>query len=222
MNLSYRELREQLVQAAHRLDQAGVMSHSGHGNMSVRLPETGHMLLTSVGQITHLTPEQLVVVTFDGEVVANLERRHDKRIGLDAAWNRVPRRRVLQGRGHGEGRLVQPGCTVDGRRREVREEAGLECELVRLRGTISWPGFGKNDEAWFGFIFCVDRWSGEPLKENAEGTLEWVELNSISQLPLWEGDRFFLPLVFENTERQFHGVMPYEHGRPVLWRFDWL
>jgi len=69
MNLSYREMREQLVQAAHRLDQAGVMSHSGHGNMSMRLPEEGHMLLTSVGQITQLTPEQLVVVTFDGEVV---------------------------------------------------------------------------------------------------------------------------------------------------------
>jgi len=45
------------------------MSHSGHANMSVRLPETGHMLLTSVGQLTHLTPEQLVVVTFDGEIV---------------------------------------------------------------------------------------------------------------------------------------------------------
>lgn len=68
-NLSYTELREQLVQAAQLLFQADVMSHSGHGNMSVRLPEAGHMLLTSTGHITHLTPEQLTVVTFDGEVV---------------------------------------------------------------------------------------------------------------------------------------------------------
>ena len=68
-NLSYGKLREQLVQAAHLLYQAGVMSHSGHGNMSVRLPEADRMLLTSTGQITHLKPEQLVVVTFDGEVV---------------------------------------------------------------------------------------------------------------------------------------------------------
>jgi len=68
-NLSYSELRAQLVQAAQRLDQAGVLSHSGHGNMSVRLPEPGLMLLTSVSHLTHLTPEQLVVVTFDGQEV---------------------------------------------------------------------------------------------------------------------------------------------------------
>lgn len=68
-NLSYSALREQIVQAAQRLGQAGVMSHSGHGNMSARLPEPGLMLLTSVSHLTHLTPEQLVVVTFDGEVV---------------------------------------------------------------------------------------------------------------------------------------------------------
>ncbi|MDQ6644612.1 MAG: class II aldolase/adducin family protein [Chloroflexota bacterium] len=68
-NLSYSAQREQLVQAAHMLFCAGVMSHSGHGNMSMRLPETGQMLLTSTGQITQLTPEQLVVVTFDGDVV---------------------------------------------------------------------------------------------------------------------------------------------------------
>ncbi|HEY6408053.1 MAG TPA: class II aldolase/adducin family protein [Ktedonobacteraceae bacterium] len=68
-NLSYSKLREQLVQAAHLLYQAGVMSHSGHGNMSVRLPEANRLLLTSTGHITHLKPEQLAVVTFDGDIV---------------------------------------------------------------------------------------------------------------------------------------------------------
>jgi L-ribulose-5-phosphate 4-epimerase len=71
-NLSYGKLREQLVQAAHLLYQAGVMSHSGHGNMSVRLPEADRMLLTSTGHITHLKPEQLAVVTYDGEVVEGM------------------------------------------------------------------------------------------------------------------------------------------------------
>lgn len=67
--LSYWTERDELVQAAHRLDQAGVLSHSGHGNMSVRLPEEGLMLLTSVSHLTHLKQEQSVVVTFDGEIV---------------------------------------------------------------------------------------------------------------------------------------------------------
>jgi len=67
--LSYVTQREQLVQAARRLDQSGVLSHSGHGNMSARLPEPNLMLLTSVSHLTHITQEQSVVVTFDGEVV---------------------------------------------------------------------------------------------------------------------------------------------------------
>jgi len=58
-----------LVEAAHRLFEADVMSHSGHGNMSVRLPQDGQMLLTSVGHLGHLTTDQLAVVTFDGEVM---------------------------------------------------------------------------------------------------------------------------------------------------------
>ena len=30
--------------------------------------------------------------------------------------------------------------------REIREEAGIECTQMSLRGTISWPGFGKAGE----------------------------------------------------------------------------
>jgi 8-oxo-dGTP diphosphatase len=107
-------------------------------------------------------------------------------------------------------------------RREIREEAGLECESLRLCGTISWPGFGKSGEDWFGFIFVIESWRGEPLQLNPEGTLEWVEVERILDLPLWEGDRYFLPLIFANQPRQFHGVMPYANGRPVSWNYSLL
>ena len=105
-------------------------------------------------------------------------------------------------------------------RREVREESGLECDALRLRGTVSWPGFGKQGEDWFGFLFLVERWHGTPLAENPEGTLEWVAVDRISQLPLWEGDRHFLPLVFDGGGQTFHGVMPYRDGRPVSWTYS--
>ncbi len=107
-------------------------------------------------------------------------------------------------------------------RREVREEAGIECERLVLCGTISWPGFGKHGEDWFGFIFRVETWSGTPFTENVEGTLEWVPIDGVLNLPLWEGDRHFLPLVFGDDRRQFHGVMPYRDGRPVGWSFSLL
>jgi 8-oxo-dGTP diphosphatase len=127
------------------------------------------------------------------------------------------------GKYNGLGGKLHPGeDVVAGMRREVREEAGLECEAIVLRGTISWPGFGKYGDDWFGFIFRIDRWHGEPLQENPEGRLLWVAVDQVLELPLWEGDRFFLPLVFEPTGRQFHGVMPYRDGRPVRWEYSLL
>jgi 8-oxo-dGTP diphosphatase len=120
------------------------------------------------------------------------------------------------------GKLDAGEDVVSGLRREVREESGLECESVLLRGTINWPGFGKQGEDWFGFIFRIDRFRGQPLPGNAEGTLEWVAVDRVLELPLWEGDRFFLPLIFGSDNRQFHGVMPYRDGKPVHWTCSWI
>jgi 8-oxo-dGTP diphosphatase len=118
------------------------------------------------------------------------------------------------------GKLEPQEDVVSGMRREIREEADLECEELTLRGTISWPGFGKHGEDWLGFVFRVDRWRGTPLARNPEGELSWVPLARLPELPLWEGDRFFLPLVFARDTRQFHGVMPYEGGRPLSWSYQ--
>ena len=117
------------------------------------------------------------------------------------------------------GKLDAGEDVVSGMRREVREEAGIECDELVLRGTINWPGFGKQGEDWFGFIFRIDRWHGTPVVENAEGALTWMPIDRILELPLWEGDRHFLPLVFEQTDRQFHGVMPYKDGKLVSWTY---
>lgn len=118
------------------------------------------------------------------------------------------------------GKLEPDEDVLAGLRRELREEARIECEAVRLRGTISWPGFGKQGEDWLGFVFVVDAFSGEPPDRNPEGTLEWVDADRLLELPLWEGDRHFLPLVFDADPRPFHGVMPYRDGRMVSWRYS--
>lgn len=115
------------------------------------------------------------------------------------------------------GKLEPDEDVVAGLRREIREEAGLECDEIELRGTISWPGFGKHGEDWFGFIFRVNRFSGTPHSQNPEGTLSWVAVKNILNLPLWPGDHYFLPLVFNRDPRQFHGVMPYQNGEPTGW-----
>jgi len=107
-----------------------------------------------------------------------------------------------------------------GMRREIKEEAGIECLELSLRGTISWPGFGKGGEDWFGFLFVVTHFSGVPLERNPEGMLVWVEIEKVTELSLWEGDRLFLTLVFDTDPRQFHGVMPYRDGRMLSWTYS--
>lgn len=104
--------------------------------------------------------------------------------------------------------------------REILEESGLYADHLILRGTISWPGFGKHDEAWFGFIFLIDQWHGELRQHNAEGTLSWVPLNSLPDLPMWPSDHNFLPLVFDGDPRIFHACMPFLHGEMVSWSYQ--
>ena len=105
-------------------------------------------------------------------------------------------------------------------KREIQEEAGIECTRLLLRGTINWTNFGKNGEDWFGFIFRVDQFSGTPFTENKEGPLTWRDIDSLHALPMWPGDRHFLPLVFDDHPGTFHGVMPYRDGKPLLWSYQ--
>lgn len=105
--------------------------------------------------------------------------------------------------------------------REIREEAGIEVTAMTLRGTVSWPGFGKNGEDWLGFIYLVSAFEGVPHTDNPEGVLEWQPVQRLLDfdLPMWAGDAYFLPLVFDTDPRAFHGVMPYSSGEPVSWSF---
>ncbi|QKW20389.1 class II aldolase/adducin family protein [Kitasatospora sp. NA04385] len=57
---------QQLVEAARQLFVAGVMSHSGHANLSVRL-DADRFLLTP-GFVRDLEPHRLATVGLDGEV----------------------------------------------------------------------------------------------------------------------------------------------------------
>ena len=96
-------------------------------------------------------------------------------------------------------------------RRELHEEAGIQVGAMTLRGTVNWPGFGKQGEDWLGFLFLITAF---------EGTLEWIEVDRILGLPLWDGDRHFLPLVFDADPRPFHGVMPYRDGKMQAWHYS--
>lgn len=128
------------------------------------------------------------------------------------------------------GKLNEDENMAGGMRREIEEEAGIRVLEMHLRGTVSWPGFGTNGEDWFSSIFLITSWEGEVSTSNAEGDLHWIPLSRLleacssderarrsADLELWEGDRFFVPLIFDGDPRLFHGVMPYADGRPTGW-----
>ncbi len=120
------------------------------------------------------------------------------------------------------GRLEANESVTAGMCREIWEESGIIVDGLSLRGTISWPGFGKRGEDWFGFIFRIDQWHGDVHAGNYEGTLEWKPLAQLLQLPIWPSDRNFLPMVFDNDPRPFHGVMPYQQGEMLSWQYERL
>lgn len=103
-------------------------------------------------------------------------------------------------------------------RREIMEEAGIHATELTLRGTINWTGFGPGGEDWLGFIFLITAFEGEPFTENEEGDLGWHAVREIDTLPMWEGDRHFLPLVFDDDPRAFHGYMPYAGDTSQSWQ----
>jgi 8-oxo-dGTP diphosphatase len=123
------------------------------------------------------------------------------------------------------GKLEDNEDVASGMMRELYEEAEIVVTAMSLRGTVSWPGFGPNLEDWLGFIFLVTGWEGSPPPSNPEGDLHWIPrrrvLNdpSLPTLPMWEGDRSFLPLVFDDDPRPFHGIMPYHQGLPSSWSY---
>ncbi|MBQ6504162.1 MAG: 8-oxo-dGTP diphosphatase [Flexilinea sp.] len=93
-------------------------------------------------------------------------------------------------------------------RREAREEAGLELTDLRLRGILTFilPDWGNE----LTFLYTAHTDTTE-LKECSEGVLKWIPIREVTDLPLWEGDRIFLPLL-QTRDDVFSLKLNYEPG----------
>lgn len=118
------------------------------------------------------------------------------------------------------GKVERDEDVVAAIRRELREEAGIEATALTMRGTLSWPGFNGRDV--FGFVFLVTAFTGDVPASNDEGTLAWHDVATMMELPMWDGDRHFLPLVFDETVGQFHALLPYDGSHNTGWQVSVL
>lgn len=80
--------------------------------------------------------------------------------------------------------------------REVKEETGLTLSSYKLRGVITFASEGWEDEIIF--LYTSDEFSGE-LSDCNEGELKWIKKEDLFSLNLWEGDKIFLKLLFDDA-----------------------
>ncbi len=80
--------------------------------------------------------------------------------------------------------------------REVKEETGLTLTQYRLRGIVTF--LSQRWESEYMFLYTATGFTGELTSCN-EGILEWVDIDKIESLPLWEGDKIFLRLLHEDA-----------------------
>lgn len=80
--------------------------------------------------------------------------------------------------------------------REVREETGLTLTSYNLKGIITF--IANNYPTEYIFLYTASEFTGE-LTKCDEGELKWIPKGEIFDLNLWEGDKIFLKLLYENA-----------------------
>lgn len=80
--------------------------------------------------------------------------------------------------------------------REVLEETGYRLTSYRFRGLVTFlSGDGVTE---YMSLFTANGFEGEEIACD-EGELEWVPIEKIGELNLWEGDKIFLRLLAEDV-----------------------
>ena len=81
--------------------------------------------------------------------------------------------------------------------REVKEETGYTLTSYRYRGIVTFVS--GNGVTEYMSLFTADGFEGEPVPCD-EGELEWVDIEKVWKLNIWEGDKIFFRLLDENQD----------------------
>lgn len=94
--------------------------------------------------------------------------------------------------------------------REFKEETNLSLVNPKLQGYSYW-----HDEAeGIIFIFVADSYKGKLKRVCEEGTLEWIDIDSLNEINQFDQNRIFTPYLFK--ENLFEGKFKLDNKCKVL------
>jgi len=118
-----------------------------------------------------------------------------------------------KGRWNGFGGKVEAGETIiEGAKREMLEESGLEIEELVERGIIEFD-FLDTGKLLQVHIFEVLRYSGSPV-ETEEMRPEWFSLDKIPFDNMWADDPFWFPLFLD--KKRFEGMIIFKDNDEIV------
>ena len=80
--------------------------------------------------------------------------------------------------------------------RECFEETGLTLTSWRCRGVVTF--LQEQGEGEYMYLFTADGFEGD-IHDCPEGDLQWVSRAFLYSLTMWEGDRIFLDLLWQDA-----------------------
>lgn len=101
--------------------------------------------------------------------------------------------------------------------REVKEETGLTLTKFRKRGVVDFSLNNSFDERMH--LFTATEYSGTVVDDCNEGQLKWIDIDKVTELPLWEGDKIFLRKLTEG-ESDFYISLSYIGDKLVEVKYE--
>ena len=95
------------------------------------------------------------------------------------------------------GKMEAAESPFDSVRREITEETGLIADELSYRGIITFVSDVWGTE--YMHLFTCRKFSGSLNEKCDEGDPEWIKIDEVKNLPIWEGDKIFLRLLRENV-----------------------